>query len=89
MNKRNEMKRLEQQQELSQVNLKHAETLLASNTVSQELSNVDLRRVVSSRTSKLEEAKAWAKDNGYDWDGNDSTLDISVVNENLQQHHSN
>ncbi|BAY87620.1 hypothetical protein NIES267_71440 (plasmid) [Calothrix parasitica NIES-267] len=89
MNKRNEMKRLEQQQEWEQVNLKHAETLLARNTVSQELSNVDLRRVVSSRTSKLEEAKAWAEQHGYDWNGNDSTLDISVVNKNLQQHHSN
>ena len=75
MNKRNEMKRLEQQQELSQVNLKHAETLLARNTVSQELSNVDLRRVVSSRTSKLEEAKAWAKEHGYDWDGNDTEIE--------------
>ncbi|MEO0687309.1 MAG: hypothetical protein AAFY76_20220, partial [Cyanobacteria bacterium J06649_11] len=84
MNKLNELKRLEQLQELERVNFKHAETLMVRNTVSQELSDADLRKVVSSRTSKLEEAKAWAKDNGYDWDGNDSTLDASVVHENLQ-----
>ena len=89
MNKLNELKRLEQKEELERVNFKNAETLMARNTVSQELSDADLRKVVSSRTSKLEEAKAWAKDNGYDWNGNDSTLDISVVNKNLQQHHSN
>ncbi|MEM7717196.1 MAG: hypothetical protein AAF349_27215 [Cyanobacteria bacterium P01_A01_bin.68] len=86
MNKRNEMKRLEQQEELERVNLKHAETLMVRNSVSQELSNTDLRRVVSSRTSKLEEAKAWAKEHGYDWDGNDTEIEnVSVVNESLEE----
>ncbi|MDY6900201.1 MAG: hypothetical protein SWZ49_19320 [Cyanobacteriota bacterium] len=85
MNKLNELKRDKQLQELERVNLKHAETLIARNTVSQELSDADLRKVVSSRTSKLEEAKAWAKENGYDWDGNDSTLNVSVVNQNLAE----
>ncbi|MEO0687365.1 MAG: hypothetical protein AAFY76_20530, partial [Cyanobacteria bacterium J06649_11] len=90
MNKRNEMKRLEQQEELERVNLKHAETLMVRNSVSQELSNTDLRRVVSYRTSKLEEAKAWAKENGYDWDGNDSEIEnVSVVNESLEECCSN
>lgn len=86
MNKRNEMKRLEQQEELERVNLKHAETLMVRNSVSQELSNTDLRRVVSSRTSKLEEAKAWAKEHGYDWDGKDTEIEnVSVVNESLEE----
>lgn len=90
MNKRNEFKRLEQQEELERVNLKHAETLMARNTVSQELSDADLRRVVSSRTSKLEEAKAWAEEHGYDWDGNDSEIEnVSVVNESLSECCSN
>ncbi|MEB3219680.1 MAG: DUF4114 domain-containing protein [Nostocales cyanobacterium 94392] len=40
MNKRNEMKRLEQQEDFELVNLKHAETLMARNTVSQELSDI-------------------------------------------------
>ena len=81
MNKRNEWKRQEQLQELSRVNLNHAETLMASNCVSQELSNADLRKVVSSRTSKIEEAKAWAEEHGYDWDGNDSEVENAVINE--------
>ena len=90
MNKRNELKRLEQQEELERVNFKHAETLMARNTVSQELSDVDLRRVVSSRTSKLEEAKAWAEKNGYDWDGKDSDIEnVSVVNQSLSECCSN
>ena len=90
MNKRNEMKRLVQQEDVELVNLKHAETLMARNTVSQELSDVDLRRIVSSRTSKLEEAKAWAKEHGYDWDGNDSDIEnVSVVNESLSECCSN
>ena len=87
MNKRNEWKRQEQLKEFSQVNLKHAENLMARNKVSQELSDVDLRRVVSSRTSKLEEAKAWAFENGYDWDGNDSEVEnVFPVNESLGEH---
>jgi|GEM_PF-4026727 len=90
MNKRNEMKRLEQQEDFELVNLKHAETLMARNTVSQELSDVDLRRIVSSRTSKLEEAKAWAKEHGYDWEGNDSEIEnVSVVNQSLEECCSN
>ncbi|NJO29008.1 MAG: hypothetical protein HC874_16755 [Richelia sp. SL_2_1] len=90
MNKRNEMKRLEQQEDFELVNLKHAETLMARNTVSQELSDVDLRRIVSSRTSKLEEAKAWAEEHGYDWDGNDSDIEnVSVVNQSLSECCSN
>ncbi|WP_414622816.1 hypothetical protein [Calothrix sp. CCY 0018] len=90
MNKRNEMKRLEQQEDFELVNLKHAETLMARNTVSQELSDIDLRRIVSSRTSKLEEAKAWAQEHGYDWEGNDSDIEnVSVVNERLEECCSN
>ena len=90
MNKRNEMKRLEQQEELERVNLKHAETLMVRNSVSQELSNTDLRRVVSSRTSKLEEAKAWAKEHGYHWDGNDTEIEnVSVIDEKLEEYCSN
>jgi hypothetical protein len=90
MNKRNEMKRLEQQEELERVNLKHAETLMARNTVSQELSDVDLRKVVSSRTSKLEEAKAWAEEHGYDWDGKDSDIEnVSVVEQSFSECCSN
>ncbi|NJO65514.1 MAG: hypothetical protein HC836_47695, partial [Richelia sp. RM2_1_2] len=90
MNKRNEMKRLEQQEDFELVNLKHAETLMARNTVSQELSDVDLRRIVSSRTSKIEEAKAWAEEHGYDWDGNDSDIEnVSVVNQSLSECCSN
>ncbi|NJO59351.1 MAG: hypothetical protein HC836_13870 [Richelia sp. RM2_1_2] len=90
MNKLNELKRLEQQEQFERVNLKHAETLMARNTVSQELSDADLRKVVSSRTSKLEEAKAWAKENGYDWDGNGSEIEnFSVVNETLGERCTN
>ncbi len=90
MNKRNELKRLEQQEDVELVNLKHAETLMARNTVSQELSDADLRKVVSSRTSKLEEAKAWAEEHGYDWEGKDSDIEnVSVVEQSFSECCSN